>query len=254
MPSSKLRFKYSPEDISEELDNSGNEDYAQDYQDYAQDYQDYIEEEEDVEEEFYEPPPVGTEICFDLDTCTNGLYVNIYFTQAESGLSMHCDVSAQAGTDAASFFPNEFEDPEVSYHDYNEGDANVIENNDEDVENPDSHAQENTDEENNVEDNRNDTQSPSDENVGNDDEDTETNNVENEDETDEYIYKYNHEDKKTGQRPQTRGSCTRDMPHLYLLLHTECCHNTNAAGCESTEAYKLGCLDKTGIDSNHKEI
>ena len=60
-----------------------------------------------------DPPPVGTELRFTMYTSSagRGMTADIYFTQVEGGaLRMYCDVSTQAGTEAAKYWPNEFQE------------------------------------------------------------------------------------------------------------------------------------------------
>ena len=238
-------------------------------EDSQDDYGDEYEEEEVVEEDAYVPPPVGTELGFTMATGTSGLYVNIYFTQMEDGLSMHCDVSATAGTDAALLFPAEFPveeeesgseevaaDDETSSDDSEDntsvdGDANVVTNEDENAEETETTneeeteeaAEEETAEENNEVDNGEESEAAEEtegENVSTDGENTENNDAETEGETEEDSAD------GEGRRRQTRGACTSDMPTLYLLKTVECCSDPSNQICASTEAYKLGCIDKTG--------
>jgi hypothetical protein len=177
---------------------------------------------------------------------------------------MHCEVTATAGTDAAALWPDEFTSDETSESDSEdtdanevssddgseadssdaesvEGDANVITSDAEDSENTDTANEEETVEE----------ASDAVENVNNDSESVDTEADAVADTVADAVETVVSDDAESeGRKIQARGSCTPNMPYIYLLKETSCCSDPTAAACASTEAYKLGCIDKTG-SSDH---
>jgi len=260
-------------EVAEEASNSEttNDETEEASTDSEDDSDSEVEEElVDVTEAEIYVPPVGTELDFTLETGTEGLGLNIYFTQMEDSLSMHCEVTAQEGTAAANLFPAEFSSDDASESDSeeadanevsssddseadssdadsSEGDANVITNDATDEENTDTANEEETVEE------ASDTVADAVNDVVEDVADSETVDTETDtvaDSESDTVESSDDTSESADRKRQARGTCTSSMPYIYLLKDTDCCSDPKATKCASTEAYNLGCIDKTG-SSDH---
>lgn len=230
------------------------------------------------------PPAVGTTLEFTMDTKTEGegIDVSIYFTQMEEALQMHCEVSVQPGTAAATHWPNEFqEDEEVSTEDEGSGDSvatadedsddsgsNVVEGDENavstDEETGEVSSSNNVEEASSVENSDTVANSAADDDAeSNDNEDAPE--VENENEPSDSVSEnenanteseavdsendaniVSEEDEATGSGQNRATSCDGTMPHLYLIKDTSCCSDTHQEQCKSAEGKKLGCIEVTG--------
>jgi len=207
-------------------------------------------------------PPVGTEVSYDMGTGSagGGISADISFIQMEGGtLRMICDVSAQSGTDSATFWPDEFpEDVEVEVlEDVGAGgsdgsiasdvadvdvdvadvDANV------DVADVDANVISNDEAIETTSNTENSEQSVDSISPNVESSDAENANVDD-DTASETVESSNSADNTDNER--VVSTCSTTMPHLYILKDTSCCADPSLAQCASVEGKKLGCLEQTG--------
>ena len=177
------------------------------------------------------PPPIGTELSFDMHTriAGEGLSVTIYFIVVEDGMKMYCDTSALPGTTADNIWSQEttlsLDNEDIEQLPENDSFDYLYNLNYE------------------IHDNDNIGDVDSDNSLINQDVDIMSNNGDFEDEHDEDVSELLQE----GRKKQVRaGSCHESMPHIYILKDTSCCGFPSLPQCNAVNGRELGCVDKLG--------